>query len=74
MMAPTMNWKQLLSDLREVMTLDEIAAQIGLKSRSAVHAIANGHQKSVTYEVGVQILRLHKSMTRAITTARKVSA
>ena len=59
-----MNWQNLVCDLRAVMTLEEIAKALGLKSKGAVHGISTGYQKKITWEVGDAILRLHKRKIR----------
>ena len=59
-----MNFPQMLSDLREDMTLDAISASVGLSSKSHVLAVINGLQKNVTYPVGVKIIDLHKKLLR----------
>ena len=59
-----MNWQNLVCDLRSVMTLEEIAKALGLKSKGAVHGISTGYQKKITWEVGDAILRLHKKAMR----------
>lgn len=69
-MIAAMNWTQMLRDLRVVMTLDEIAKSVGLASKGAVHNIVSGKQRSVSYEVGVKLVALHRSKTRAIEKAR----
>lgn len=65
-----MNFQQIVSDLCEVMTLDEVAQSVGLKSRSSVHGIKNGRQDAVVYDVGVKLVALRKRMSRRIYTAK----
>lgn len=66
-----MNWPQLITDLREVMTLQEIATAIGLGSRGTVHNIQTGYQKGVTYEVGQRLVDLHRKKAKAIAAAKE---
>lgn len=69
-----MNFQSLLSDLRKVMTLEAIAQEVGLQSRGAVHGIATGHQKTVTYDVGTKIVALHRRKAKAIAAANALEA
>lgn len=64
----------MVSDLRTVMTLDEIAQAIGMHSRGAIHGIATGRQKNVTYEVGVKLAALHKRKAKQIASTREAKA
>jgi len=59
-----MNWKTLLSELSERMTLQEIADGCGLASKGHVHDLKTGRQKTVAFEAGQSIVALHKKMMR----------
>lgn len=54
-----MNWKQLMSDLCEVMTLKQIAEQSGMASAGHAHDLKSGKSKSCSYEVGLKLVSLH---------------
>ena len=56
------NWKQILDDLNKVMTLQQISEACGFAGKGHVHDLRAGRQKSVTYEVGVKLVALHKKM------------
>lgn len=69
-----MNFAQLLSDLNQTMTLQEIATACGLAGKGQVHDIIHGRQKTVRYEVGVKILAEHKrAMDAAARAAGRLS-
>jgi len=68
-----MNFQTLVSELRKVMTLEAIAQEVGLHSRGAVHGIATGHQKNVTYDVGTKLVALRKRKAKAIAAAKKAA-
>lgn len=70
-MIAAMDWINTIRDLRTVMTLDEIAKSVGLASKGAVHNIVSGKQRTVSYEVGVKIVALHKSKAKAIEKSKK---
>ena len=53
-----------MSDLCEVMTLKQIAEEVGLSSAGHAHDLKNGKQKSVAYEVGLKLVALHKKAMR----------
>lgn len=67
----TMNWQTILSDLRRVMTLQEIADGCGLASRGAVHNLLTGKQATVSYEIGAKLVSMHSENSRAIKIANK---
>ena len=56
------NWNQILRDLGEVMTLQQIADACGFASKGHVHDLRSGKKKSVTYELGVRLMALHKKV------------
>lgn len=69
-----MNWTQIVTDLREVMTLQEIADKSGLKSKGTVHGIVTGAQTDVSYAVGVKLMEMHKKlMARKAAAAKRAS-
>lgn len=69
-----MNFQQLLSDLVQAnMSHKEIADACGLASRGHVYDILTGRQKSVRYEVGVQIIDVHRRKMQ-LAKRRKVPA
>lgn len=68
-----MNWKQLLADLRMVMTLQDIADTCGLASKGAVHDIASGRQKTVMYEIGACLIALHAEQAKTIAAVKRAS-
>lgn len=68
-----MNWQKLLSDLRLVMTLQEIADGCGLASRGAVHNLATGRQTTVSYDIGAKLVAMHSIRASDIKAARKVA-
>ncbi len=60
-----MNFKTLIADiLSRGYTLQQIAEATGMASRGHVHDLANGKQKTVSFEVGARICTLHKSAMR----------
>ncbi len=59
-----MDWKKLLSELGESMTLQQIADASGLSSKGHVHSILTGELKTVRYEVGLKLVALHKKVMR----------
>ena len=59
-----MELKKILGELSERLSLREIAEQSGLASRGHVHNILHGKQKTVTYEIGMALIALHKKVMR----------
>jgi len=53
-----------MHDLCEVMTLKQIAEEVGLASGGHAHDIKSGKQKSVSYDVGLKLVALHKKEMR----------
>lgn len=68
-----MNWKQILADLRMVMTLKDIAEQCGLSSTASVHDLSTGKQQTVSYEVGVRLLKLQEIHAKTIAAAKRAA-
>lgn len=68
-----MNWKQILADLRMVMTLQDIADTCGLASKGTVHDIATGRQKTVMYEIGACLIALHAEHAKTIAAAKRAA-
>lgn len=60
-----MNWKQLIVDMtsRHV-TLQNIADLCGMASKGHAHDLKTGRQSTVSYEVGVKLVALHKRVMR----------
>jgi hypothetical protein len=66
-----MNWKQIVTDLFEELTLQQIADACGLASKGHVHDIKTGKQSQVYYDAGVKLLALHKKVMRRKSAAKK---
>jgi hypothetical protein len=60
-----MDWKNIVADLRKRnLTLEQIKDGAGFASRGHVHDIAAGKQRSVKWEIGDALLKLHKRVMR----------
>lgn len=53
-----------MSQLCELMTLQQIADECGMASKGHAHDLKTGKQKTVGYEIGLRLVALHKRMTR----------
>lgn len=60
-----MDWKQLIADVRaHGLTLEDIRTSCGFASRGHVHGVTTGKQQTVVWEVGDNLIRLHRRITR----------
>jgi hypothetical protein len=61
--ATRMNWKQIISDLRSRLTFQAIGDSVGM-TKGQVHDLGKGNAKSVMYETGVALVKLHRRIQR----------
>ena len=56
------NWKPILTALAKTMTLRSIAELSGMASAGHVHDLKTGKQETVSYDIGVKLMLMHKKM------------
>lgn len=56
------NWKPILEALAKSMTLRSIAELSGMASAGHVHDLKTGKQETVSYDIGVKLMQMHKKM------------
>lgn len=56
------NWKPILEALAKSMTLRHIAELSGMASAGHVHDLKTGKQETVSYDIGVKLMLMHKKM------------
>jgi hypothetical protein len=59
------NWKPILESLAKSMTLRHIAELSGMASAGHVHDLKTGKQETVSYDIGVKLMQMHKRLKTA---------
>lgn len=60
-----MNWQTLIAEIRERgVKLDEIRGECGFASKGHVHDLANNNQRSVVWEIGDALIKMHRRVMR----------
>jgi hypothetical protein len=60
-----MDWTKLIADLRaRGYTLQRIAELCGFASRGHVHSVAGDKSRSIVWEIGDALIRLHRRVMR----------